>query len=127
MKHFKIKKSWFISIFTTFCSAVLLTSTFLIILVMEKAFNVIKFNPNLPEQSIVVDMNKIDIHASDKSLRLLYFEEKVINQSFQELLTNVLRSQNILPSTQDKYDFIFYSQDGSEGIDNSLSTKQWFS
>lgn len=77
----QVIKRWFTSTIVAFCILVLLISTFLIGLVMQSAFNTNEFDQKLPEESIVVDMNKVDIHASDESLRLSYFKEETIEQA----------------------------------------------
>lgn len=114
-----LRKRCFIIITTIFCILLLIVSTFFIGLAMQSAFNTDEFEKKLQEESIVVDMNKVDIHASDKSLRLSYFEEETINQVFA-LMTHDAWWQKFLPLSKDKYDFTFYSQTGSEGIDKSL-------
>ncbi|WP_308150160.1 hypothetical protein [Spiroplasma sp. AdecLV25b] len=115
----QIRKRWFISAIAILCTLILGASTFLIGFAMQSAFNMGDFEHKMPEESIVVDMNKVDIHASDKSLRLPYFEEETIDQVFK-LMTNDSWWQGVLPTEKDKYDFTFYSQNGVEGIDSSL-------
>ncbi|WP_342276611.1 hypothetical protein [Spiroplasma endosymbiont of Nebria brevicollis] len=117
--YLPIRTHWFIGIIATICTLIVLGSTFLISLAMQSAFNMGEFNFKLPEESIVVDMNKLDMHTSDKSLRVPYFEEETIEQVLK-LVTDDSWLKNFLPASENKYDFTFYRQDGTEGIDSSL-------
>lgn len=120
----QVIKRWFTSTIVAFCILVLLISTFLIGLVMQSAFNTNEFDQKLPEESIVVDMNKVDIHASDESLRLSYFKEETIEQAV--VLLPKLWPNFFLTIDKNNFDFTFYSKDGTKDIDNSLVQKDGF-
>lgn len=97
----------------------LIVSVFFASIGMQNAFNMGNFQQRLKEESIVIDMNKVDIMDSPSSLRLAYFQTETKNQVF-ELLKNDSWWKNVLSTDINQYDFSYYDKTGTQTLDKSL-------
>ncbi len=120
----KVKPSRIKKIFlTTFISLIMVItlaiSIFFIALAMESAFNINTFKEEIPEESIIIDMNQVPITASDKNLRLPYFEEESKKQVF-DLLIKESWWNNFFSTDINDYEFTYYQSNSNQVLDKSL-------
>lgn len=115
----KVKKSFLTIIISLIMIIGLAISTFFIALAMQSAFNIDDFKQNIPEESIVVDMNDVPIDSSNKNLRLPFFEEESKKQVF-DLLIKESWWDSFFPTNITNYDFTFYKPNSNDELDKIL-------
>lgn len=115
----KLKKSLFVIITGLIMTIALAVSTFFVVFGMQSAFNLDNFKENIPEESIVVDMNEVPIFSSDKSLRLTYFEESAKKQVFA-LLIKEPWWDSFFSTDINNYDFSYYNANSNQQLDKRL-------
>lgn len=121
----KPKRRFLTIIISLIMVMVLTISTFFIGLAMQSAFNINNFKQNIVEESIIVDMNDAPIYTSNKSLRLLYFEEETKTQVF-DLLTKEFWWKSFFSTAIANYDFTYYQSNSDVELDKSLIQSDGF-
>lgn len=115
----KVKKTFLTITISLIMIIGLVISTFFIALAMQSAFNIGDFKQNIPEESIIVDMNDVPIDSSNKNLRLPFFEEESKKQVF-DLLIKEPWWDSFFPTNITNYDFTFYKPNSNDELDKSL-------
>lgn len=119
VKPSRIKKSFLTTFISLIMVITLAISVFFIALAMQSAFNINSFKENIPEESIIVDMDKVPIATSDKNLRLPYFEEQSKKQVFDLLIKKSWWGSFFSTNITD-YEFTYYKANSNQLLNKSL-------